>query len=100
MAIGRILHRMLRAVLFDLGDTLLDFEPMDTRAPFRRAARLTYDRLTQLGITPPPTFDRYTRGYYRWVKWSYLWAKLSGREFNSHDLLRRFHRKMGLPVDE
>jgi putative hydrolase of the HAD superfamily len=90
---------MLRAVIFDLGDTLLDFEPMDTRVLFRSAARLTYDKLAAQGATMPP-FDRYTRIYFRGVKWSYLWAKLSRREFNSLDLLRKFHRRMGLPADE
>jgi HAD superfamily hydrolase (TIGR01549 family) len=91
---------MLRAVLFDLGDTLLDFEPMDTRALFRRAARLTYDDLAARGVTPMPEFERYTRVYFRGVKWAYFWAKLRRREFNSLDLLRQFHATMGLPTDE
>jgi putative hydrolase of the HAD superfamily len=90
---------MLRAVIFDLGDTLLDFEPMDTRALFRRAARMTYDDLAARGADVPE-FERYTRIYFRGVKWSYLWAKLRRREFNSLDLLRKFHRRMGLPADE
>jgi putative hydrolase of the HAD superfamily len=90
---------MLRAVLFDLGDTLLDFEPMDTRAVFRRASRLTYDFMVARGVAMPD-FNRYTRVYFRAVRWSYLWAKLRQREFNSLDLLRTFHRKMDLPVDE
>lgn len=90
---------MLRAVIFDLGDTLLDFEPMDTRALFRRAARVTYDELRARGV-PLPEFERYTRVYFRGVKWSYLWAKLRRREFNSLDLLRQFHARMGLPTEE
>jgi putative hydrolase of the HAD superfamily len=90
---------MLRAVLFDLGDTLLDFEPMDTRAVFRRASRLTYDFMVARGVAMPD-FNRYTRVYFRAVRWSYLWAKLRQREFNSLELLRTFHRKMDLPVDE
>lgn len=90
---------MLRAILFDLGDTLLNFEPMDTRALFRRAARLTYDHLAARGASVPD-FERYTRVYYRGVKWSYFWAKVSRREFNSLELLGKFHRKMGLPADD
>jgi HAD superfamily hydrolase (TIGR01549 family) len=72
---------------------------MDTRALFRQAARLTYDDLTAREVSTPE-FERYTRVYYRAVKWAYLWAKLSRREFNSLDLLRKFHHKMGLPKDE
>jgi putative hydrolase of the HAD superfamily len=90
---------MLRAVIFDLGDTLLDFEPMDTRALFRAAARLTYDNLAARGAAMPD-FERYTRVYFRGVKWSYLWAKLRRREFNSLDLLGKFHRRMGLPTGD
>jgi HAD superfamily hydrolase (TIGR01549 family) len=88
-----------RAVLFDLGDTLLDFEPMDTRALFRQAARATYDVLARRGAEMP-AFERYTRGYFRGMKWAYFWAKLRGREFNSLELLGRFHRRMGLPADD
>lgn len=90
---------MLRAVLFDLGDTLLDFEPMDTRALFREAAKVTYDRLAGLGAALP-AFERYVGAHFRAVRWSYFWAKLTGREFNSFELLRRFHRRLGLPDGE
>jgi FMN phosphatase YigB (HAD superfamily) len=89
---------MLQAILFDLGDTLLDFEPMDTRAEFRRAARLTYEYLVAYGATLPE-FDRYTRVYFRAVRWAYFWAKLRGREFDSFELLRDFHRRMNLPTE-
>lgn len=90
---------MLRAILFDLGDTLLDFEPMDTRAVFREAAGLTYEHLVARGVAVPG-FERYVGVYFRAMRWAYLWAKLRRREFNSHDLLRRFHAGMGLPVEE
>ena len=89
---------MLQAILFDLGDTLLDFEPMDTRAEFRRAARLTYDYLAAHGAALPD-FERYTRVYFRAVRWAYFWAKLRRREFDSFELLRDFHRRMNLPTD-
>jgi putative hydrolase of the HAD superfamily len=89
----------LRAILFDLGDTLVDFEPMDTRAVFRQAARLTYDHLARTGVRMPD-FEVYTKAHFRRVKWAYFWAKLRRREFNSGELLRAFHRKMGLPTDD
>jgi len=78
----------LRAILFDLGDTLLDFEPLDTRAVFRVSAQTAYDYLRMHGYALPP-FARYCRRLYASVRWHYLWAKLRGREFNSMDLLRR-----------
>lgn len=89
-----------RAVLFDLGDTLLDFQPMDTRALFRQAARATYDVLEARGVKSLPAFERYASVYFRGMKWAYFWAKLRRREFNSLELLRRFHTRMGLPTDD
>ncbi|HEY7119166.1 MAG TPA: HAD family hydrolase [Tepidisphaeraceae bacterium] len=91
--------RAIRAVLFDFGDTLLDFEPMDTRAVFREAARVTYDHLAGLGARLP-AFERYARGHFRAVRWAYFWAKLRRREFSSFELLRRFHQRMGLPTED
>jgi HAD superfamily hydrolase (TIGR01509 family) len=80
---------MLRAVLFDFGDTLINFEPLDTRAVFRVSARNTYDYLHDRGHVLP-SFERYCRSQFSAVRWRYLWAKLRGREFNSLDLLRRY----------
>jgi HAD superfamily hydrolase (TIGR01549 family) len=79
---------MIRAVLFDLGDTLLDFEPVDSRALFRRGATKTYEYLQRKGCKLPP-FENYCRRQLRAIRWAYFWAKLTRREFNSLTLLRR-----------
>ena len=85
---------MLRAVLFDLGDTLIDFEPMDTRAVFRMAAGSTYDFLTQRRHALPP-FEEYCRRQHSMVKWAYFWAKIKRKEFNSMKLLGDFCARLG-----
>src|SRR5437879_5534637 len=90
---------MLRAILFDLGDTLIDFEPMDTRAVFREAAACTYKFLADRGHALP-SFQSYCRRQFRAVRWAYFWAKLRRREFNSLHLLRRFCAAMGVELDE
>jgi HAD superfamily hydrolase (TIGR01549 family) len=90
---------MLRAILFDLGDTLIDFEPMDTRAVFRQAAAATYQFLRDRGHVLPE-FDVYCRRQFRAVRWAYFWAKVRSREFNSLHLLRRFCAEMGIELDE
>src|SRR5438445_7706319 len=86
---SRSMRRMVRAILFDLGDTLIDFEPMDTRAVFRQAADLTYKFLADRGHSLP-SFQAYCRRQFRAVRWAYLWAKLRRREFNSLRLLASF----------
>lgn len=90
---------MLEAILFDLGDTLLDFEPMDTRAVFRGAASNTYAYLQTKGCALPP-LDKYFKAQVSAVKWAYFWSKLRGREFNCLHLLRSFCQRRGFPTDE
>jgi HAD superfamily hydrolase (TIGR01549 family) len=90
---------MLRAVLFDFGDTLIDFEPLDTRAVFRVSARNTYAYLCKQGHPLPP-FEQYCRSQFRAVRWRYLWAKLRGRDFNTLDLLRGFLQKTPHPAGQ
>ena len=65
----------LRAILFDLGDTLIDFEPMDTRAVFRMGAGSTYEFLVQRGYSMPP-FEEYCRRQHSAVKWAYFLGKI------------------------
>jgi putative hydrolase of the HAD superfamily len=88
-----------QAVLFDLGDTLVDFEPLDTRELFRLSAQRSYDHLLSAGAKLPD-FESFFRSQYRDLRWSYLWAKLRRKEFNSIHLLRRLCRKINHPLDE
>jgi len=90
---------LLKAILFDLGDTLFDFEPMDTRAIFEEASRRTYEYL-QSGGHRLPRFDRYFRLQYSAVRWAYFWSKITRRDFNGFDLLCRLCRRMGLSLDQ
>jgi len=91
--------KKFQAVLFDLGDTLVDFDPLDTRELFRLSARRSYDHLQSAGAALPE-FEAFFRFQYRGLRWSYLWAKLRRREFNSIHLLRRLCRKINHPLDE
>ena len=89
---------MLRAILFDLGDTLIDFEPMDTRAVFRTGAASTYEFLQARGHALPP-FNIYCRRQFWAVRWAYLYAKLRRREFNGLNLLESFCASIGIHLD-
>jgi putative hydrolase of the HAD superfamily len=89
---------VIQAVLFDLGETLLHYEPVDTLECFEQGARLAYEHLERNGHRLP-SFARYHRRQRRAVKFAYAWSKLTGREFNSMDLLARMHRRMHLPAD-
>jgi HAD superfamily hydrolase (TIGR01509 family) len=89
----------LTAVLFDMGDTLLDFGPLNNRMVFDESARESYDFLVKSGLRVP-TFEEYHRKKYWAVRKALIWAKIRRWEFNSSRLLRRLCDKMNLPADD
>ncbi len=91
----------IRGILFDLGDTLLDFGPVDTIGLFEQGARLTYERLGELGVSLP-SFSTYHRRQLWAVRWAYIKSHITRREFDSLYVLCRLAKSMGhsLPADE
>lgn len=90
---------MIEAVLFDLGDTLLDFKPLPRRELFESAARATYEHLKSKGCKLPD-FATYYALHIRAVKWEYVWATLRGREIDSFQTLYRWCTRQGYPNDD
>jgi putative hydrolase of the HAD superfamily len=90
---------MIDAVLFDLGDTIIDFGVgrREAEVLFKQGARLTYDYLDGKGM-PVPAFEQYFRVHYRQMQRAYAWSKLTRRDFNYGDLLARVARKLKLAV--
>ena len=91
--------RKIRAVLFDFGDTLLDFGKVRTAHLFRRGARLSYDFLESLG-QPVGNF-----GYHCWRGLIYLYIcrwlwNIIGRDFDTLALLKKAGSKRGIELDE
>ena len=84
----------IRGILFDLGDTLLDFGPVDARTLFESGGRLAYAYLEKLG-QPLPSFAKYHRRQLWAVRWNYVKSRLTRREFNALDLIGRLSRRMG-----
>jgi putative hydrolase of the HAD superfamily len=84
----------IHGVLFDLGDTILNFGPVDARSMFERGSRRAYERHKEFGFDLPP-FARYHRMYLRAIEWKYFLSRLRGREFSSVELMRRITRKLG-----
>ncbi len=87
----------VNGILFDLGDTILDFGPIDTAGLFVRGARLAYRRLQQLG-QPVPSFRTYHRRQLRAVRFHYILSRIRRREFSSRNVLGRECRRMGRQI--
>ncbi len=90
--------RTIKAILFDLGDTLLDFGEVNLRALFNQGARGAYDYLLKLGHPLPP-FARYHSRHLRAVHWNVLKSAIVRREFNTLHVMTRLCRRMGLSLD-
>jgi putative hydrolase of the HAD superfamily len=90
---------MVRAILFDLGDTLLDFRPMSTKVVVALGAKQSYERLEQEGVKLP-TLEKYRRGNVAAVNWALIWSRLRGREFSVLELMRRRTALLGAPDND
>ena len=84
----------IQGILLDLGDTLLDFGPVDTIALFEQGAKLTYAYLDERGI-PLQSFSEYHRKQLRAVRWAYAWSHIRRREFNSLDVIGKLAIQIG-----
>ncbi len=84
----------IKGILFDLGNTLLDFGRLDMVCLFRLGARRSYSYLKELN-QPVPPFGLFYRRQLWAIRWRYLLSRIIGREFNSLDVLGRISRTMG-----
>ncbi|UCG59835.1 MAG: HAD family hydrolase [Phycisphaerales bacterium] len=87
--------RKVKAVLFDLGETLINFGKVSTTRLFRQGARLSYDFLREHG---QPV------GHFEWYCWANLLrlrirlalSNLTGKDVDAMALLRKVGTRKGV----
>lgn len=84
----------VKAVLFDFGETLLNFGKVSTAGLFRRGARLSYDFLKSCG-RPVGNFRYYCWRNLFWLRACHLISRLRGKDFDSLALLKKQGVKKG-----
>ncbi|MFA6133674.1 MAG: HAD family hydrolase [Phycisphaerae bacterium] len=84
----------IKGILFDLGDTLLDFGHVDVVSLFEAGARLAYQYLLSLH-QPLPPFAKFHRRQLWAVRWSYFKSHITRKEFSSLELIGRLGSDMG-----
>jgi len=89
----------IKAVLFDLGETLLNFGKVNTIKLFREGAKLSYDFLKSLG-QPVGNFR-----YYCWrnlihLRLRYWISNITERDFDALALLKKLGTKKGIQLTE
>lgn len=92
-------EKAIKAVLFDLGDTLLDFGKVETNKVFRESARLTYEYLAGLGQTVGGFWWYCLRNLIA-VRLRIVWANITGRDFDALSLLKKSGVKRGYKLTE
>jgi putative hydrolase of the HAD superfamily len=91
--------KKIKAVLFDLGETLINFGKVNTAALFKESARCSYDFLKQTG-QPVCGFQRYYLRNIFAIRVMYTWSYLTGKDFDSLNLLRSIGIKRGYKLSE
>jgi len=88
------MNQPIRGILFDLGDTLVDFGDVNMTAMFKAGARRAYAYLREMD-QPLPSFTAYYLKQLFAVRWRYLVSRLTGREFNSLEIIADLSGRMG-----
>lgn len=90
---------MIDAILFDLGDTIINYGigRAEAEGLFHAGARLTYDHLRERG-KPLPTYERYLRAHYWKMRNEYLWSKLVCRDFSYSYVIEQTSRRLRIPL--
>ena len=90
---------MIRAVLFDLGDTLLLYRGIDVQSAFREGAALAHAWLVEKGMPVGP-FDRFWRKLFWQIVLRDLYCRLVRQEFCVVDVIRRHHYGRGVRLSD
>ena len=92
-------ERRVKAVLFDLGETLLNFGRVNMGRLFRQGARLSYEFLISCG-QPAGSFGCYCWRNLMSLRCHWWLSNITGRDFDALALLRRIGTKRGIKLDE
>ncbi len=85
---------MIKAILFDLGDTLINFGKVDKTAAIKHAAKMSYDYLKNLG-QPAGSFRWYFLRNMLEIRLRCLWSDITGKDFDSFDVMKKIGHKKG-----
>lgn len=90
--------KKIKAILFDLGETLLNFGRLDPGEIFRQGAALSYDFLKSSG-QPVGSFKYYCLWNFIALYFRRIISKITGKDFNSLALLRWAGVKKGIRLE-
>jgi len=86
------------AVVFDLGETLVNFGKVSVTGLFRRGAKLSYEYLRNLRQPVGSFRSYYWRNMFA-IRFRYVLANITGNDFNSLELLKKINGGKGVSLD-
>lgn len=89
----------IRAVLFDLGETLLTYGKVNAHRLFRQGGRLSYEFLRSCG-QPVGNFNCYCWRNLISLRMHHLVSNITGNDFDALKLLRKISTNNGIKLDE
>ena len=89
----------VKAVLFDLGETLLNFGEVDSAHLFYQGAKLSYEFLKQCG-QPVGSFKLYCWRNLFAIRVRVWLSNITGRDFEALSLLKKLNDKKGVDLTE
>ena len=91
--------RQIEAVIFDLGETLLNFGRLDRRVLFDKALLDSYSYLKECS-QPVGSYRSYRLSHKWGIRWHLLRSWITGNDFDSLELLKAYGRKRNFHLDE
>lgn len=91
--------RDIEAVLFDLGETLLNFGRLDRAQLFNDAVRQSYKYLQELS-QPVGSYGAYRRLHIWGIRFHLLKSWMTGDDFDSLELLKSYGKKRNFTLSE
>ena len=91
--------KKIKAVLFDLGETLLNFGKVKIGPLFRQSCLLSYQYLQNCNQLVG-NFRFYCWRHLLAIRWRYFLAAITGRDFDSLELLKKINKKRGIELDQ
>jgi HAD superfamily hydrolase (TIGR01549 family) len=92
-------EKKIQAVLFDIGETLLNFGKVDVVALFEEGGKLAHDFLQKLG-QPAESLQIFLLKHLWMIRIFRIWSYLTGKDFDSLALLRKMEQKKGVKLSE
>jgi len=91
--------RRIQAVIFDVGETLLNFGKVDAIALFKEGGKLAYNFLKKLD-QPADSLNLFLLKHLWMIRIFRVWSYIKGRDFDSLKLLKKIERKRGVKLTE